>query len=116
MLDSEIYVFTTTQNPNLIPIENTFALIQEREGSTLILKQTLANQFNLTYHFLAAKITIQVHSALEAVGLTAALSTQLANHGISCNVIAGFYHDHLFVDYEHGPKAVEVLLNLRRRA
>ncbi len=115
-LDSEVYVFATTQNPNLIPLENTFALIQEMEGYTLILKRNLADQFKLRYHFLAAKITIQVHSALEAVGLTAALSTQLANHSISCNVIAGFYHDHLFVDYEHGPKAVEVLLSLRRQA
>lgn len=113
LLATDIYVFATTDQPDQLLIENSFALIQETEGYTVIVKQTLADQLDLAYDYLAAKITIQVHSSLEAVGLTAALATQLAKYGISCNVVAGFYHDHLFVDYKHGPKAVKVLLGLR---
>lgn len=116
LLATDVYVFATTDQPDQVPIENSFALIQETEGYTVIVKQTLADQLNFAYNYLAAKITIQVHSSLEAVGLTAALAAQLAKYGISCNVIAGFYHDHLFVDYAQGPKAVKVLLELRDQA
>ncbi|WP_175108399.1 ACT domain-containing protein [Pararobbsia alpina] len=46
--------------------------------------------------FRCAWITLTVNSALEAVGLTAALATALGNSGISCNVVAGAYHDYIF--------------------
>jgi uncharacterized protein len=53
---------------------------------------------------------------LEAVELTAAVSRALADAGLSCNVIAGFHHDHLFVPYEHADQAVAVLESLARRS
>jgi uncharacterized protein len=54
-------------------------------------------------------ITLTIHSSLEAVGLTAAVSQELTNAGISCNVVAAYYHDHLFVAIEDAERAIEVL-------
>jgi hypothetical protein len=59
-------------------------------------------------------ITLNVHSGLDAVGLTAALSSKLAEHGISANVIAGYFHDHIFVQNEHAEKAIAALNELVR--
>lgn len=50
-----------------------------------------------------------MHSALEAVGLTAAVALALTDAGISCNVVAGFHHDHLFVPFGRAAEAVAVL-------
>jgi len=63
-----------------------------------------------------AWITLTVHSSLEAVGLTAAFATALGNAGISCNVIAGFYHDHLFVGKDDAHTALTVLRELAKNA
>ena len=81
----------------------------EAEGLTVILPRQQADQLNLPYNYVAAWLTLHVHSALEAVGLTAAVATALAQAGISCNVIAGYYHDHLFVAHADGPRALAVL-------
>jgi hypothetical protein len=64
----------------------------------------------------AGWITLRVHSALEAVGLTAAVSAALAREGVSCNVVAGFYHDHLFVPHDSAAQAVRLLEDLAQRA
>ncbi|QFT76852.1 ACT domain-containing protein [Erythrobacter sp. THAF29] len=89
----------------------TFALIHEEEGATLVLR---AREHDAGPHF--ARITLQVHSALEGVGLTAAVSTALAKDGIACNVIAGFHHDHLFVPWERREEALAILRSLSEDA
>ena len=59
-------------------------------------------------------ISLNVHSSLDAVGLTAAFSNRLAEYGISANVVAGFYHDHIFVHSELAEKAIRALGEIAR--
>jgi hypothetical protein len=82
---------------------------RESEGTTIIVRKETADQLNLKYDFIAAWITLTIHSSLDAVGLTAAFSTALANEGISCNVVAGYFHDHLFVNSEDAENAMKIL-------
>ncbi|CCA53561.1 hypothetical protein SVEN_0274 [Streptomyces venezuelae ATCC 10712] len=63
---------------------------------------------------MAARITLRVHSALDAVGLTAAVAGALAEAGLSCNVVAGFHHDHLFVEHARAQEALAVLDRLAK--
>ena len=65
---------------------------------------------------LADRQTISVHSSLEAVGLTAALTRVLTNRGISANVIAAFFHDHILVPYSKTAEALDTLIELRDAA
>jgi hypothetical protein len=73
------------------------ASIREAEGLTLVLTQSEADAHGLTYEGTHRCITLRVHSSLEAVGLTAAVSRALADAGISANILAGYYHDHVLV-------------------
>lgn len=70
---------------------------RENEGITLILERARAEAAGLSYGPVLRLITLSVHSALEAVGLTAAVSGALTQAGISANVVAAYYHDHIFV-------------------
>jgi hypothetical protein len=84
-------------------------LFKENEAITLILKKEIADTLKLDYSVVMSWITLTVHSSLEAVGLTAAFSKALSENGISCNVVAAFYHDHIFVAKKDTDKAMEVL-------
>ncbi|MFJ4208640.1 N-acetyltransferase [Paenarthrobacter sp. NPDC089675] len=85
------------------------AAVREAEGLTVVLRRQEADRLGLAYDFVAAWITLQIHSALEAVGLTAAVSAALTHAGISCNVLAGFHHDHLLVPAGDAERALGVL-------
>ena len=89
---------------------------REAEGVTVILREEVALAAGLEVVFRAAWITLRVHSALHAVGLTAAFAAALGVARLSCNVVAGAHHDHLFVPVEDGPAALAVLLELQRRS
>jgi uncharacterized protein len=105
------YVFTTA----IAGIPAGFAPLApfpEPEGLTLVLAQEDADAAGLAYDYVAGWITLRVHSALDAVGMTAAFSAALAAAGLSCNVIAGVHHDHLFVPHERAAEAVAVLERL----
>ncbi|MEM1431157.1 MAG: ACT domain-containing protein [Pseudomonadota bacterium] len=83
------------------------AAIREAEGVTLILPRTHAA---VPEDALALRqITLRVHSALDGVGLTAAVAGALAAAQIPCNVVAGFHHDHIFVPASEAERAVTVL-------
>lgn len=89
------------------------AMVTEAEGLTLVLPEEQALAAGLAVHFRAAWITLTVHSDLQAVGLTAAFATALGQAGISCNVVAGTFHDHLFVPVERAQDALAALRRLQ---
>lgn len=87
-------------------------VVREDEGMTLVLAQVQADELHLAYEFVAAWITLEVHSALDAVGLTAAVSHVLTRAGISANVVAGYTHDHVFVPLDRAADAMRALATL----
>jgi hypothetical protein len=104
------YVFVTVdaEVPGLV----TLATVQEVEGLSCVVARSDADRHGLAYDFVAAWISLTVTSALEAVGLTAAISAALAAEDISCNVIAGRYHDHLLVPHDRAADALDTLRRL----
>ncbi len=106
------YVFCTIESAETIDPNDLVMTFRETEGTTIIIRKEAADNQNLKYNFVAAWITLMVHSSLEAVGLTAAFSNALADEGISCNVVAGYYHDHLFVKHCEAQKAIAALEKL----
>ncbi len=109
VLNEGEYVFTTVESTANIPRELVICEMKEAEGITLVLPKKDAIELALKYEYVASWITLKIHSSLEAVGLTAAFARALADEGISCNVIAGYYHDHIFVSCDDGGKAMRVL-------
>jgi hypothetical protein len=105
-----VYCAVTTLN-NIDPKE-IIGLFKEEEGWTVVLNQQLADKLGLSYTYVAAWITLTIHSSLEAVGLTAAFATALGNEGISCNVVAAYYHDHIFVAKQDAERAMHTLQKL----
>ncbi|GAB3480325.1 ACT domain-containing protein [Marinomonas epiphytica] len=104
------YVFCTTQGSLNDYLDFTpIATFQEKEGLTLVLKEEAAIRALLPYDAVFSLITLSVHSSLEAVGLTAAFATKLGSYGISANVIAGYYHDHIFVQKDKAEAAMNAL-------
>ncbi|MFC8592830.1 ACT domain-containing protein [Streptomyces atroolivaceus] len=103
------YVYVTLPGGDVPRSVTPVVTVSEQEGLTLVVQEAQAVAAGLDHHFVAGWITLRVHSALEAVGLTAAVSLALTDVGISCNVVAGFHHDHLFVPYARAAEAVRVL-------
>ena len=105
------FVFCTAANlkygdlAELQPI----ASYQEEEGLTLVLDKKAADGAGLAYDSVFNCITLTVHSSLDAVGLTAAISGKLAANGISANIIAAYHHDHVFVQKCNAQSALQLL-------
>jgi len=110
-LNSGRYVYTQVQTG--VPAgADPVVVVREDEGLTLIMTQEQADELDLAYDFVAAWITLQIHSALEAVGLTAVVSRVLTDAGISANVVAGYTHDHVFVPHDRASDAMRALATL----
>ena len=103
------YVFCKTESLEQVNLNEIEMFFREKEAITLILKKEIAEKLHLEYSVVMSWITLTVHSSLEAVGLTAAFSKALSENGISCNVVAAFYHDHIFVAKKDAVKAMEIL-------
>lgn len=120
-VDPELYRFCSATRFHAEWAEQAFACVKESEGWSYVLTERLlpapSDLEDLRHQLQSSMksyrcITLKVHSSLEAVGLTAAVSTVLATHQISCNLLAGFYHDHLFVPAEHAELALQLLVQL----
>ncbi|WP_448217228.1 ACT domain-containing protein [Endozoicomonas sp. 2B-B] len=88
---------------------NPLATFNESEGLTLVLPKKCAESAGISFENTYKQITLTVHSSLEAVGLTAAISNKLASKGVSANVIAAYFHDHVFVQSEKANAALAAL-------
>jgi len=110
------YVFATVTDASQLQDLNIVGSFREREGWTVILERTVADAMQLPYTYVCAWISLTVHSSLEAVGLTAAFATALGKAGISCNVVAAYYHDHIFVGVDDAQRAMAVLKALSDNA
>jgi uncharacterized protein len=97
-----------------LPPESIIGTFREDEAMTFIVELTAAEYSGFEILFRAAWITLTVHSALAGVGLTAAFATALGNEGISANVIAAYYHDHIFVSIEDAERAMAALEKLQQ--
>jgi hypothetical protein len=96
---------TLEEHASIKPI----ATFMEAEGLTLVISKEKAKEAGFAYEGEFSQITLTVHSSLDAVGLTAAVSSKLASKGISANVIAAYYHDHIFVQTDKAHAAMTAL-------
>ena len=94
---------------------NPIGIFHEKEGVTFILDTKNAVDKKIDYLSVYRLITLNVHSSLDAVGLTAAFSAKLAEKNISANVVAASYHDHIFVPEEKAEQALEAILELQKK-
>ncbi|WP_341224600.1 ACT domain-containing protein [uncultured Arcticibacterium sp.] len=109
------FVFVSVQSLSGIDIDDVLALFRESEGISLVLTKVKAEELNLNYDGVFSWITLKVFSDLNDVGFTAAFSNALAGEGISCNVIAGVNHDHIFVLKYDTNAAMKILSNLSEK-
>lgn len=107
-LIDDLFVFVTLQDRKMPDGLTPRMMFQEAEGMTLILTKDDADAHALPFEFPCRMITLNIHSALDAVGFIARIATELAKHNMGVNPVAGFFHDHLFVPdgREHDALAV----------
>lgn len=109
-----VYVFVTLSDRNVPEGLSPRMLFQEEEGTTLILLEEEAEAHGYSCEFPSRMITLDVHSSLEAVGFISRITGDLAKAGIGINLIAGFYHDHIFVPVGEEQEAIRVLEQIPR--
>ncbi len=97
-------------------VEPAAAVVAEDEGTTVVVERAVAERLGLVWTFEAAWLTIEIATALDGVGLTAALAGALADIGVACNVLAGFHHDHLLVPVARVDDALRALRTLGDRS
>jgi hypothetical protein len=98
-LSENEFIFATLQTYSFesLSLLNPISTFQEKEGLTIVVQKEKADEHNIPYSSVFRCITLNVHSSLDAVGLTAAVSNKLTQSSISANVIAAYYHDHVFI-------------------
>ncbi len=117
VLDPQSYQFCTFTEGAADAATRAAALasFHEAEGLSLILPQDAACRAGVSDGPPMARITLSVHSALEGVGLTAAVASALADHGIACNMVAAYHHDHAFVPESDAARAMVILTELAKQ-
>jgi hypothetical protein len=109
------YVFCAADSGDWVALQP-LAMFREAEGVSLILERNAAEAAGFPIEAPMAQITLNVYSALDGVGLTAAVSGALADAGIACNMVAALHHDHVFVPVERAEEALAILLALQAGA
>ena len=112
-LNPGIYAFVSVPDPEMLASISVLASIRETEGLSAVIPASDAAALHLPVLLRAAWITLTVNSDLQAVGLTAAFASALGNAGISCNVVAGAWHDHIFVPEDQAARAMSVLQGMQ---
>lgn len=115
-LDGATYVFATLKDRALPAGIHPKMMFQEGEGTTYILTQTDALAHGIAHEFPCRMITLNIHSALDAVGFIARIATELAAADMGVNPVAGFYHDHLFVPAGREVDAMTIISDIAERA
>ena len=116
VLNAGEYVFATIDDATALSVREVVASIREADGLSVVLDVETAQRLGLSTRQRFAWITLTVHSDLLAVGFTAAFATALGRAGISCNVVAGHGHDHIFVPFTQRDAAMAALRGLWSRA
>ena len=110
VLNKGQYVFCTASE---VPAgTESIGSFREKEGGSFILEKSHADRHRFSYSSVMSWITLDIHTSIDGVGFTAAFSKALGDNNISCNVVAAFYHDHIFVPEKDAEKAIRVLKNL----
>lgn len=105
------YVFCTLPGPAPAAlIADALAVFREEEGLSLILETGRASAAGFATDAAMRCIRLNVYSALEGVGLTAAVAGALAGAGIACNMVAAYHHDHAFVPAHRAEEAMALLV------
>lgn len=112
VLDPETWHFVTVTDASAIAGTSPLATFVEKEGLSLIVSEQDTQNTGLPTDMPMARITLTVHSALDGVGLTAAVASALAEADIPCNMVAAFHHDHAFVPLADAPRALAILMAL----
>ena len=108
-----VYVFAFIPPGEPLPDIAIAAMVSELEGTSVVVGLEAAEAMGLAYEFEAAWLSLTSHTSLDAVGVTASLSTALAMRGIPCNVIAGFHHDHVLVPIDRVDDAMQAIDQVR---
>ncbi len=111
--DNIQYGFASVIDDSQISTSDLLATFQENDRLAVIATKDYLDSISIENEAPFAKLTIDIHTSLELVGLTAVLATKLAEHDISANVVSAFYHDHIFVQYELRNRAIELLEELK---
>lgn len=116
MLHAGVYAYCVVPHGADIATLSPVTTVSESEGLTLVLPEEQAINAGLPILLRTAWITLTVHSDLQAVGLTAAFASALGHAGVSCNVVAGAFHDHIFVPVEQAQQALAALRALQQES
>jgi uncharacterized protein len=111
VLDRVPYGYGVVPLGAVVP-DGVFAVIAEAEGVTVVAVADVLSAAGIAFDGHWARISLTVHSSLAAVGLTAAIAAALAREGISANVVAGYFHDHVFVQWARRVDALAALMAL----
>ena len=115
-LDQESFVFLSSREGFLsTEMEAALMIFREPEDTTILVLEKIAKNMGRNYKDTWAKITLTVHSDLNAAGFLAAILPKLADAGISVNPVSAYFHDHLFLPWEKRDLAMKVLCSVQTK-